>query len=180
MSLSLKGLAIGNGGGGGYDPNDNSVANNNYAGFVYYGDSQFTASNPQEWRGGQVQQIKNNGEVDFSKSFISRDLKDHDFMVNDKFTPKTTGDTYLLRLTVAARSSTMGNTLTVRLRAPDVIQQDTSPFLTNSGDETLFTFNYHCSCLQSFKDSGGIFEGWCDYDATVWGVGLLIIPVTRL
>lgn len=180
MSLSIQGLAIGGGGSSTYNPNDNSVANNNYAGFVYYGDSQFTADSPASWAGGQVMPITNNGEVDFSKSYISRDLKDHDFIVNDKFIPKTTGDTYLLRLTLSARSSTMGNNLTVRLRAPDTIQQDTTPFLTNSGDVTLFTFNYHCSCLQSFKDSGGIFEGWCDYDATIWGVGLLIIPVTRL
>jgi len=181
MSLSLKSLVIGGGGtGGGYDGDANSSTNNGYTGFVFYGDGTHTASNPQSLRGAVAQTIRNDGTLDYGKSYVSKDLANFDFVVDSKFFPKNVGDTYLLRLTFKAVSGTFDNALTVRLKAPGVVQQNTESFVTNPGDESMFTFNYHVSCLQDFKNSGGTFEAIADYDATLWGVGLLIIPVSRL
>lgn len=180
MSLSLRGLLVGGGDGGGYNENAGSSTNNAYTGFVYYGDRARTAAAPQEIRAGVPTTILNDGTLDYSKSYLSKDLANFNFLVANKFMPKTVGDTYLLRLTFRAMSAFSGNMATVRLKAPDVMQQDTEDFLTNSGEESSFTFNYHVPCLQAFKDNGGLFEITTDYDATLWGAGLLIIPVSRL
>lgn len=180
MSLSLKSLVIGGGSGGGYDPDANSSSTNGYTGFVYYGDGTHTASNPQVLRAGVPSAIQNDGTIDYGKSYVSKDLANFDFIVDDKFFPKNVGDTYLLRLTFKALSGTIDNALTVRLKSPVVVQQNTESFVTNPGDESMFTFNYHVSCLQEFKNSGGTFEAVSDYDSTLWAVGLLVIPVSRL
>lgn len=179
MSLRVGGLTLQTGGST-YDPNAGSVTHNNFTGFIYYGDTQYPNSSPEAWTGGQVTQIVNNGEVIPTKSYISTDLTSVNFLQDNKFMPLNIGDTYLLRLSFAARSSTSGNTMTVQLVSPTVIQQDTQPFVINAGDETLFTFNYTVACLDELKNNGGTFQGWTDYDCSVYNVGLLVIPVSRL
>ena len=185
MSLSLRSLVIGGSGSGGgssdgYDENSGSSTSNAYTGFVYYGDSARTSSAPQVIKAGNPTTILNDGTLDMTKSYVSKDLANFNFLVANKFMPKTVGDTYLLRLSFKAMSAFSGNLATVRLMAPDVVQQDTESFVSNAGTESSFTFNYHVPCLQAFKTSGGLFEITTDYDASIWGVGLLIIPVSRL
>lgn len=152
----------------------------NYNGFIQISDTQFTEQAPQTLKAETWTVLRNNGALDSNKSSVPTSFASHDLVVGDKFMPKAVGDTYMLRLTFTALSTTSGNNLTVRLSAPDVVQQDTKAFVTNAGDKTMFTFNYTIASFQSFKDSGGLFQVFADYDATLWGVGLLIIPVSHL
>lgn len=162
-------------------PSDGSGAPaTNYNGFIQLTDTQYTEVSPQSVTGATWATLHNNGAVDNSKSSIPMSFASVDLMVDDKFMPKAVGDTYMLRLTFTALSTTIGNTITVRLSAPDIVQQDTKSFVSNPGDKTVFSFNYTVASFQAFKDNGGLFEVLTDYDATLWGVGLLIIPVSHL
>jgi hypothetical protein len=128
-------------------------------------------------------QFQNNGTMNTMKTYISSDLKDHDFMVNDRFWPHKVGDTYLLRLSFNVQSEVLNNSMTVQLVVPSnppiIVQQDHVVFMPSAGAETRVTMNYNVFCLESFKNFGGVFQGWCENDAMVWNVGLLIIPVSE-